>query len=112
MINVPKLEIEYLVNYDLTFTNASEFHPLSNISEVNKNISNLSGKKGFHLSGGSVDEETGEVSGTLLDGTFTFYKDSENAYDGIMGYELSSEDYSFESQYIDFSTSYDISPSP
>lgn len=107
MINVPKLEIEYLVNYDLTFTNASEFHPLSNISEVNKNISNLSGKKGFHLSGGSVDEETGEVSGTLLDGTFTFYKDSENAYDGIMGYELSGEDYSFESQYIDFSTSYD-----
>ena len=107
MINVPKLEIEYLVNYDLTFTNASDFHPLSDISEVNTNISNLSGKKGLHLSGGSVDEITGEVSGTLLDGTFTFYKDSEKAYNGIMGNELSGEDYSFESQYIDFSTSYD-----
>ena len=84
MINVPKLEIEYLVNYDLTFTNASDFHPLSDISEINTNISNLSGKKGLHLNGGSVDEETDEVSGTLLDGTFTFYKDSANAYNGII----------------------------
>ena len=107
MINVPKLEIQYLVNYDLTFSNSADFHPLSKIDEINTNISNLSGKKGLHLNGGSVDETTGEVSGTLLDGTYTFYKDSEKAYNGIMGNELSGEDYSFESQYIDFSTSYD-----
>lgn len=42
MINVPKLEIQYLVNYDLTFSNSADFHPLSKIDEINTNISNLS----------------------------------------------------------------------
>lgn len=105
MLNEPRVEIEYLVDYELTFTNSADFNELSDTSEVNTNISNLVGKKGFHLSGGSVDSDTSEVSGVLLDGTYTFYKDSQKAYKGIMGNELSGEDYTFQNQYIDIDTS-------
>lgn len=106
MVNAPRLEIEYLVDYELTFTNTDDFHSLSNIGEVNGSVFKLDGKKGFHLSGGSVDSN-GEVSGVLLDGTYTFYKSETKAYNGIMGDELSGEDYSFQSQYIDFKTTND-----
>lgn len=107
MTNAPEVKIQYLVNYDLVFSGqddsleGSELNPLSNLSNVNNENATLKGKKGFHLCGGSVDETTGEVSGCLLDGTFTLYGASERAYNGIMGNELSNDNYEFDNeQYI------------
>ena len=104
MINVPTVEIKYLVDYDLNFTNYADFNILSDISELNTKIENIKGKKGIHLNGGSCNEKTEEVSGTLLDGTYTFYSGNENSYKGILGNELSGDDYSFKNQYIDIET--------
>lgn len=75
----------------------------------NLNIdTNFKGKKGLHLCGGSVDEETGEVSGCVLDGTYTFYKSVSNSYNGFMGNCLSNDDYTFSTpQYIDFSVKHE-----
>ena len=107
MTNAPEVKIQYLVNYDLVFSGqddsleGSELNPLSNLSNVNNENATLKGKKGFHLCGGSVDETTGEISGCLLDGTFTLYGASERAYNGIMGNELSNDNYEFDNeQYI------------
>lgn len=107
MTNAPEVKIQYLVNYDLVFSGqddnleGSELNPLSNLSNVNNENATLKGKKGFHLCGGSVDETTGEVAGCLLDGTFTLYGASEKAYNGIMGNELSNDNYEFDNeQYI------------
>ena len=104
MYNEPQIEIEYLVDYELSVTNGEDFNELSDISNIDENISNLSGKKGFHLSGGTMDAISGEVSGVLLDGTYTFYKSNAKAYNGIIGNELSGQDYTFHNQYIDIST--------
>lgn len=107
--NAPQVKIQYLVNYDLEISgqdgvsglDTSDLSPLSNLSNINNQDTKLSGKKGFILSGGSVDEETGEVSGVLLDGTYTFFSDAEKSYNGIMGYELSNNNYEFDTpQYI------------
>ena len=75
----------------------------------NLNIdTNFKGKKGLHLCGGSVDEETGEVSGCVLDGTYTFYKSTSNSYNGFMGNCLSNDNYGFSTaQYIDFSVKHE-----
>ena len=94
MENTPKVNIEYLVDYELLFTNYSEKNQQSDISNLNIDTS-YKGKKGFHLCGGSVDEQTGEVSGCVLDGTFTFYKDTSNSYKGFLGNCLSNNDYTF-----------------
>ena len=107
MENAPRVEIEFLVNYELTFTNYSEKHNQSDISNLNKDT-NFKGKKGLHLCGGSVDEETGEVSGCVLDGTYTFYKSTSNSYNGFMGNCLSNDNYGFSTaQYIDFSVKHE-----
>jgi hypothetical protein len=100
MKNEPKVEIEYLVDYELSFTygenwyGGSELNQLSNIDNVNLKTTVISGKKGLHLSGGSVDN-SGEVSGCLLDGTYTFYANETNSYNGFMGNVLSRDDYLF-----------------
>lgn len=107
MENAPRVEIEFLVNYELTFTSYSEKHDQSDISNLNIDT-NFKGKKGLHLCGGSVDEETGEVSGCVLDGTYTFYKSTSNSYNGFMGNCLSNDNYGFSTaQYIDFSVKHE-----
>ena len=96
MDNSPKVVIEYLVNYDLIVSGldnpfglvSSDLNPLSNLADINSQYAQTRGKKGLHLNGGSVDEVTGEVSGTLLDGTYTFYDNAEKSYNGIMGDEF------------------------
>lgn len=103
MNNAPQVKIQYLVNYDLEVSgqdgvsglDTSDLNPLSDLSNINNQDAQLRGKKGLHLSGGSVDEVTGEVSGVLLDGTYTFFSDSEKSYKGIMGNSLSRDDYLF-----------------
>ena len=106
MENAPKVEIKFLVDYELLFNNYSEKHEQSDMSNLNIDT-NFKGKKGLHLCGGSVDEETGEVSGCVLDGTYTFYKSTNNSYKGFMGNCLSNNNYTFSTaQYIDFSTKY------
>lgn len=103
MENSPRVEIKFLVDYELTFLSHSERHDQSDITNLNIDT-NFKGKKGLHLCGGSVDEETGEVSGCVLDGTYTFYKSASNSYNGFMGNCLSNDDYTFSTpQYIDFS---------
>lgn len=107
MENAPRVEIEFLVNYELTFTSYSEKHDQSDMSNLNIDT-NFKGKKGLHLCGGSVDEETGEVSGCVLDGTYTFYKSTSNSYNGFMGNCLSNDNYGFSTaQYIDFSVKHE-----
>lgn len=98
MINEPKVDIKFLLNYELEFVGAgtSGLNPLSNTETANDENIALKGKKGLFLSGGSVDNKTGEVSGSLLDGTYTFFADSEKSYNGIMGNELSNDNYIFE----------------
>lgn len=113
MNNAPQVKIQYLVNYDLEISGqnsvsdliSSDLSPLSDLSNINSQDAKLRGKKGLHLSGGAVDEVTGEVSGTLLDGTYTFYADTQNAYKGIMGDELSNNNYEFDNpQYLTIKT--------
>lgn len=113
MNNAPQVKIQYLVNYDLEISgqdgvsglDTSDLSPLSDLSNINNQDAKLSGKKGFILSGGSVDDVTGEVSGVLLDGTYTFFSDAEKSYKGIMGNELSTNTYEFDkSQYITIKT--------
>lgn len=109
MNNAPQVKIQYLVNYDLEISgqdgvsglDTSDLNLLSDLSNINNQDARLRGKKGLHLNGGSIDEVTGEVTGTLLDGTYTFYSDSEKSYKGIIGNELSNDNYRFDSpQYI------------
>lgn len=107
MENAPRVEIKFLVDYELLFNNYSEKHNQSDMSNLNIDTV-FKGKKGLHLCGGSVDEETGEVSGCVLDGTYTFYKSTSNSYRGFMGNCLSNDNYGFSTaQYIDFSVKHD-----
>lgn len=107
MNNEPKVEIEYLVNYDLEFSGNSALNEKSDASSLNDIDARLVGKKGLHLCGGGVDA-SGEVYGCVLDGTYTFYESAKKSYKGIMGDCLSGEDYGFaEPQYIDIGTKYD-----
>lgn len=107
MNNEPKVEIEYLVNYDLEFSGSSALNEKADASSLNDIDARLAGKKGLHLCGGGVDA-SGEVYGCVLDGTYTFYESANKSYKGIMGDCLSGEDYGFaEPQYIDIGTKYD-----
>ena len=104
MINKPKIVIEYLVDYELNISMSAEnTHELSNPTNINGD-NKIQGKKGFHLSGGSVDAVTGEVSGCILDGTYTLYS-AKNKYQGLMGTVLSNDNYEFSTpQYIHIET--------
>lgn len=107
MENAPRVEIKFLIDYELVFNSYAEKHDQSDMSNLNIDT-NFKGKKGLHLCGGSVDEETGEVSGCVLDGTYTFYKSTNNSYKGYMGNCLSNNDYTFSTaQYIDFSVKHE-----
>lgn len=107
MENAPLVNIEYLINYELQFTGYSEQNHQSNTTDLNLDRT-FKGKKGLHLCGGSVNAETGEVSGCLLDGTFTFYKSNNSSYNGYLGNCLSNDNYGFSTaQYIDISVKND-----
>lgn len=98
MNNAPEVRIKYLANYELNVVPRYApdlINPLSDLTNINNENAKVIGKKGLILSGGSVDETTGEVSGTLLDGTYTFFKDSQNSYNGILSDSLSLDDYTF-----------------
>lgn len=94
MINAPKIEIKYLLDYTLSFTSYSEQNAQANLSNLNSDRK-FKGKKGLHLCGGSVDDDTGEVSGCPLDGTYTFYASGSQSYDGYLGNCLSNNNYEF-----------------
>jgi len=64
MENAPKVEIKFLIDYELEVMGSSALNEQSNLANINVDR-NFKGKKGLHLCGGSVDEETGEVSGCL-----------------------------------------------
>ena len=101
MKNNPRVKINFLDNTELVFLATSELNPLANLSKLNSTSLVARGKKGFHFSGGSVNDNTNETSGCLLDGTYTFYGSATESYDGFMGNELSGDDYSFAtSQYL------------
>lgn len=101
MKNNPRVKINFLDNTELVFLSTSELNPLANLSKLNSTSLVARGKKGFHFSGGSVNDNTNETSGCLLDGTYTFYGSATESYDGFMGNELSGDDYSFAtSQYL------------
>ena len=62
--NMPRIEIKYLVDIELlvNLTNSTLNHPIGHLSDIindSYNHDNISyvkeGKKGFYLSGGSVD---------------------------------------------------------
>lgn len=103
MENAPNVKIEFLVDFELLFSNYSARNAQSNIDNLNTDRT-FKGKKGFHLCGGSVSDD-GEVSGCVLDGTYTFYKSQTNGYDGFLGDCLSSNSYEFSTpQYLKIST--------
>lgn len=102
MINEPKIEIKYLIDYDLEVTGT--------IDETISNPKNLTddeysfGKKGLHLNGGYFDETLQEDVGTLLNGSYTFY-DEKNMYNGLVGTVMSNDNYEFdENQYFTITT--------
>lgn len=92
MVNNPEVKIEYLVDYELTITSNFD-NGMSNPIDINNDNKKI-GKKGFHLSGGSVDDITNEVSGCIMNGTYTFYDDVKK-YKGLLGDSLSRDDYLF-----------------
>lgn len=100
MENAPRVDIRFLIDYELEATGNSALNTQADLTNINQDR-NFKGKKGFHLCGGSVDPQTGEVSGCLLDGTYTLYNGLNGTYDGFIGNELSQSDYTFASpQYI------------
>ena len=100
MENSPRVEIGFLTDYELEFVSYSSLNGQADLSNLNADTK-FNGKKGFHLSGGNVDEN-GEVSGCLLDGTFTFYNKTSASYKGYMGENLSGDDYTFSTpEYIE-----------
>ena len=103
-LNSPKIEITYLADIQLSYTANTLTHPLGRPSDifseniiVDGNTIPKYGKKGFFLSGGSVDPVTQEVSGCIMDGSYTFFDDNEK-YPGILGNVLSGDDYTFSSE--------------
>ena len=99
--NMPRIEIKYLVDIELlvNLTNSTLNHPIGHLSDIindSYNHDNISyekeGKKGFYLSGGSVDNN-GEVSGCIMDGTYTLF--DSKGYAGAVGNSFSKDDYTF-----------------
>ena len=86
MKNEPRIEIQYLVDYELEFipdlkNSLGEDNLLSNPQNLNDDIA-VNGFKGFHLSGGS-NGVGGEDVGCLLDGSYRFY-DPLTKYNGLL----------------------------
>lgn len=102
--NMPRIEIKYLVDIELlvNLTNSTLNHPIGHLSDIindsysHDNISyEKEGKKGFYLSGGSVDNN-GEVSGCIMDGTYTLF--DSKGYAGAVGNSFSKDDYTFDTE--------------
>lgn len=107
--NMPQIKIQYLVDIELTITKTNNVyqttlnHELGKLDTCcsdtfqlgNKNTDKY-GKKGFFLSGGSVDAN-GKESGCLMNGEYTFF-DSEEKYPGILGNVLSDENGEFATE--------------
>ena len=75
---------------DINYTVAT-YNELCDISYLNnQHTPNWKGHKGFFLSGGDKEKN----SGCWLDGTFKFF-DSQHPYEGLLGTELSQDDGSF-----------------
>lgn len=103
-INSPKIEITYLADIELSYSANTLSHELGRPSDVFSDKITVDGaevpkygKKGFFLSGGSVNENTQEVSGCIMDGSYQFF-DSKEKYPGILGNVLSGDDYTFASE--------------
>lgn len=102
MINEPTVVIKYLVNYDIDVTGT-----IDQVISKPKNLTgddDFIGKKGFHLNGGYYDKDTGEDVGTLMNGSYTFYDESQ-MYNGLVGTAMSNDNYTFdEPQYLTITT--------
>lgn len=105
-LNSPKIDIRYVIGVDIQCVNNQNTlnNSLSRPTELTKDIFSMEnkeikkyGKKGFYLSGGNVDEETHEVSGCLMDGSYTFF-DNVEKYTGIVGTVLSNNNYTFNTE--------------
>lgn len=91
MKNEPRIEIQYLVDFELEFTpdlknSLGESNLLSNPQNLNDDVT-VNGFKGFHLSGGSKDINGNDI-GCLLDGSYKFYNPITK-YNGLLGNEVS-----------------------
>ena len=112
--NRPRIEIVYFVDVELTtnLSNSNLNHPIGHLENIveetylhNGEELKKEGKKGFYLSGGSVDDTTGEVSGCILDGSYTLF--DSKGYSGAVGNVFSNDDYTFSTpQYISVSAKY------
>lgn len=110
-LNSPKIVIRYVVGADITCSATTLSHAFGRSADLTSDTFTVDGvqlpkygKKGLFLSGGSVDDGTGEVSGCIMDGTYTFF-DSTEKYPGVLGNVFSGNDYTFASeQYITVST--------
>lgn len=106
--NRPRIEIKYLTDIELSvnLNNSNLNHNIGHLSDVvndkftHNNIPyEKEGKKGFYLSGGNIDDQTGEISGCIMDGTFTLF--DSKGYAGAVGNCLSNDSYGFDTeQYI------------
>lgn len=101
--NMPKVEIQYLIDIgiDVDLANSSLNNLIGRLDEITKDTYTKDeiehtkfGKKGFFLSGGSVDTTTGEVSGCLLNGSYEMFEEDEK-YHGAIGTILSDDNYEF-----------------
>ena len=108
--NMPQIKIQYLIDLDITITktnnvfNSTLNHPLGRLESGCNDTFMLGdteaekyGKKGFFLTGGSVNELTNQESGCLMNGDYTFFDDIEK-YPGILGNELSDENGEFATE--------------
>lgn len=87
MKNEPRIEIQYLVDYELEFipdlkNSLGESNLLSNPQNLNDDVA-VNGFRGFHLSGGSKYSGGNDI-GCILDGSYRFY-DPIIKYNGLLG---------------------------
>ena len=93
MKNEPRIEIQYLVDFELEFipdlkNSLGESNLLSNPQNLNDDVA-VNGFKGFHLSGGSKDSDGNDI-GCILDGSYKFY-DPIIKYNGLLGNQVSEK---------------------
>lgn len=102
--NRPRIEIKYLVDIELVadLNNSTLNHSIGHLEDVvndtysHENSSyEKEGKKGLYLCGGSVDS-SGEISGCILDGTYTLF--DSKGYSGAVGNCFSNDDYTFDTE--------------
>lgn len=104
MGNMPRIEIKYLVDIELVvnLANSTLNNSIGHLSDIvndsythDNSSFDKEGKKGFYLSGGSVDNN-GEVSGCIMDGTYTLF--DSKGYAGAVGNSFSKDDYTFDTE--------------